>query len=573
MNRSDDLFSGGPTGTPNHYWQRAFDAASETPPPRVWDAVERQLDLDDEDGIIPLWQHRDGQRSMLFGRWVAGIAASLLLTLFGWWAWHRDTALPTETPAVATTQTRPAPLNASPAARAGLPVETPTVANVPSLRREGAVGPPQHVAARRATRGSAGVLAVQTSTDPSALAVATPAGMPSNVPVPGDELGGKRLTGESVDEVIAYGRVTLSLTASPSGGRSEADQPQPASSGRDILYNAPVGTSPAGAASASLNEVVMLPKQAQSLVAQSVVPPAKAQQAAKKEVDQFANESAAEVVQVKQQSARRKAWVSVGAGTSAFNPEMALRASAMTSLASNGVYSNAIVSQASQPTSVQAAVGRAVAIQAGFGLPLGDHWAIETGVGYLSSQGTVSSPVRTASVSTTQAVADNRTLYTDLIANRVAAAQGNAQASPTQDFSGVGTANRYLDNSVANYSLANQRSVSNNYQFVQVPAQVSYEFRPRRKFGLSLLTGLVSNWFVRNTVAETVTVRSGDGIYRPVTVAGTAGLRVRYRPDRHWSASLAGTFQQNLQSLTLNDVNLQALPQQVGVSFSVDRHF
>ncbi|RYF45453.1 MAG: hypothetical protein EOO39_51235 [Cytophagaceae bacterium] len=81
------------------------------------------------------------------------------------------------------------------------------------------------------------------------------------------------------------------------------------------------------------------------------------------------------------------------------------------------------------------------------------------------------------------------------------------------------------------------------------------------------------NWFVRNTVAEAVTIKTGDGVYRPVTLAGTAGMRLRYRPDHYWSASVAGTFQQSLQSLTHTDVSLQANIQQVGLSFSVDRHF
>ena len=103
--------------------------------------------------------------------------------------------------------------------------------------------------------------------------------------------------------------------------------------------------------------------------------------------------------------------------------------------------------------------------------------------------------------------------------------------------------------------------------------QLSYELRPRRKFGLALITGMVSNLFVRNTVADAVTVKAQDGVYRPITVAGTAGMRLRFRPDKHWSASLAGTFQRSLQSITRPEVGIQALPQNMGVYFSVDRHF
>jgi hypothetical protein len=200
---------------------------------------------------------------------------------------------------------------------------------------------------------------------------------------------------------------------------------------------------------------------------------------------------------------------------------------------------------------------------------LGEHWSIETGVGYLSGQNEVQSPARVASLTSAVKAATADNLYLELIgrlADRPALANYSVGASSAQY-------DAMRANQASNYASNQQQAVSNLYQFVQVPVQVGYELRPRRKFGLALLTGMVSNWFVRNTVAESITINAGDGVYRPVTLAGTAGMRLRYRSDSHWSASVAGTFQQSLQSLTRTDVNLQAQPQQVGLSFSVDRHF
>lgn len=218
-------------------------------------------------------------------------------------------------------------------------------------------------------------------------------------------------------------------------------------------------------------------------------------------------------------------------------------------------------------TTLQNQIGHAVAFQAAIGIPLSEHWSVESGIGYLSGQNEIQSPSRISSLATTVRSAATDNLYADLLTRLVnqPVAMANVTADKFYDYT--------LANQASNYTANQQQVVSNAYQFVQVPVQVGYELRPRRKFGLALLTGLVSNWFVRNTVAESITVKASDGVYRPVTLAGTAGMRLRYRPDNSWSASVAGTFQQSLQSLTRTDVSLQALPQQVGLSVSVDRHF
>lgn len=264
---------------------------------------------------------------------------------------------------------------------------------------------------------------------------------------------------------------------------------------------------------------------------------------------------------------RRKAWVSAGIVAAAFNPELAVRSTTTPTLAmAADAYPNQFNNLSIGATpSISARTGSALTVQVQTGLPLGEHWAVETGVGYLSGQASVQSPSR-SNYAYNSSDASNATLYSDLINNRLSAnsAAYSSVANSLNDPASSSKVSRYV---------TTEQTVSNTYQFVQVPAQVSYEFRPRRKFGLALLTGLVSNWFVRNTINQTVEVKAADGVYRPVTMAGTAGVRLRYRPDAHWSASMAGSFQQNLQSLTLNDVNLQALPQQVGLSFSVDRHF
>ncbi len=40
---------------PDDFWRNAFDEAAETPPPRVWDAIERRLDESGGPKVLPLW--------------------------------------------------------------------------------------------------------------------------------------------------------------------------------------------------------------------------------------------------------------------------------------------------------------------------------------------------------------------------------------------------------------------------------------------------------------------------------------------------------------------------------------
>ncbi|MEZ0608668.1 hypothetical protein ACAW74_09140 [Fibrella sp. WM1] len=596
MNRSDDYIMGSASGSPNDQWKRVFDDASEAPPPRIWDAVERQLDLDDEDGIIPLWQHRQGQQSMLFGRWAAGIAASLLLTLFGWWAWHRDDALRPN--ATNSSQMAVAPKPAPSASAA--PSSTGESASQPNQLASRSVQPEQPTtlatnvpvrasrrAQQRATSGRGSQPAV--SEAPLVAAVSTPVSEPTQPAIePSMVVSEQLVITQRVASQGTVGQVAMSLTmSSRSMSTMSFSQPQ-LTPGNGQITSTQLVANPAPTLQADVPGIVppgadLLKSENTSSdrlalnVAPLSIQPLSVRAVGNDRIVWYRHEGTAEasaqqadVASAQSRTDHRKAWVSAGVAAASFNPTLAMRSSAVASMANlnnNGTLNNLAVNSAA----ISAQTGNAMTVQVSAGLPLGEHWAIETGVGYLNSQASVQSPGRAAYTSVSDkgnaGNVSNQTLYTDLISSRLS----NQSVAYAPSANGLSYDFTVAQN--ARYQQSAGVTVSNAYQFVQVPAQVSYEFRPRRKFGLALLTGLVSNWFVRNTVNQTIDVKSGDGIYRPVTMAGTAGVRVRYRPDRHWSASMAGMYQQHLQSLTLNDVNLQALPQQVGLSFSVDRHF
>jgi hypothetical protein len=129
-------------------------------------------------------------------------------------------------------------------------------------------------------------------------------------------------------------------------------------------------------------------------------------------------------------------------------------------------------------------------------------------------------------------------------------------------------------NTVQNtYSLQTRQSLTNDYQFVQVPVQVGYQLRPRKRLGLALVGGFLSNIFVRNTVGNELIITNKDGVYRPVSWAATLGARVRYRPSRQWSASLAGVYQPSLGFGTRPQSAVQSQPTSTGMSFGINYHF
>ncbi len=527
MNQSDDLFPP-PGGTPNPHWARAFEQAADAPPPRVWEGVERQLDLDEADGILPLWQHQQGRQSMLFGRWAASVAASLVLAALGWWAWHREDALRPDAPTVATRQlTRATP---------------PSI--VPSLSEN---------------RTSPGTLAAQSIVDEQIRVEK----MPLNV--------GKRSPAEETIAALNPARHRVAVLANslvsnsirqqgPSESTTVAQPALPAhgslappavptltqaetAADRPVLAVVPLAHRPITQRDISIDRIVWYRAEASTDVPGAVS-------------EQFTNKKSTSRV-----------WVSAGIATAAFDAGVMARTTAN----SVSYQSNALMISPNDPAAgLQSQVGQVLAVQASIGVAVGRRWTVETGVAYTAGRSDVWSPMRNAT-----ALAKSRdggsanNLYTDLLQQATA-------PQPTADqmaFAPMYQAENVAAKLGASYTSTNPQVVANGYQFVQVPVQVGYELRPRRKLGLALLTGVVSNWFVRNTVADTRILDANAGVYRPVTVAGSAGMRLRYRPGKNWSASVAGTFQQSLQSLTQTEVGFRATPQQLGLSFCVDRHF
>jgi hypothetical protein len=241
----------------------------------------------------------------------------------------------------------------------------------------------------------------------------------------------------------------------------------------------------------------------------------------------------------------------------------------MASLANGGVVKNtSITNGAYQAQSVTSRANFSIAYQFSAGMLLNKRWSIETGVGFLAGRSTVDTPTQlsaNAIVATNDIRATTGNLYVDALRNSSA----NGRKGTSLDQANFAN-NGYVQLA---YSDKTRQMLTNDYQFVQVPVQVGYQLRPKKRLNLAVLGGIISNIFVRNTVDNEIIVTTKDDIYRPVSFAAIVGARFRYQPSAQWSASLAGIYQPSIGLVTLAHSQVQSQPTTAGMTLGVDYHF
>jgi hypothetical protein len=557
---------------PDDFWRKAFEEAAETPPLRVWDAVERRLDEGDKPKVLPLWGAGFVSSRPLM--WGTGVAAAVALALIGWWMLRAVPAtesrsvahqLPAQTESTAVTRSTPNETTASPLAkttpgqpaiRTGQPNETVAF----NTKAAGSINKPSDTTPAQPVDVS---VMDQEIADPlSRIALAPAADQQHARSVP------PRLAGEPQRDVIQSESIAAdqqSLVMSPAAGKranfraaaqvnESVDRDNAASLAvLDAVSVTPLRQNPSFDALATRALRLKSPAAIQRIV---WFRPA---------------EPSIEPERIQPKRAGREAWASLSMMPGAFNPTVAIR-SAQASLAKTTALSNSSVNQ----PAIASRANFSVAYQAGAGVQLNERWSVESGVGYLAGRSTVDSPVQQTAVysllaASPAATPRETTLYVDALRTSVANASpaaGNVLVSA--DFTNT-AANRYSMQN--NYNPQARQTIANDYQFVQVPVQIGYQLRPRKRLGMALIGGFLSNIFVRNTVGDELVVTAKDGVYKPVSLAATLGARFRYRPSKQWSASLAGMYQPSLGTGTRPESVVQSRPTSTGMSFGIDYHF
>lgn len=554
MSQLNDPLQAFPQGQGDPEWQRLFDEATEMPPPGVWDAIERELDRDDDLRVIvvPFW----GRTST----WIWSAAAAVVLLLLGWWSLRAvEPISPAPSKSIANAQL-PSQSNTkrqeSSADELNNPV-TPKKAKAPQLASRSL--PVQSVPTDQPVNVSSNNK--RTSTDqPVSVALDNRPSSTNNI-----ALSNKQSATEK----------TISEPVKSSGEVAVIGSPQPDQTGSDLPAQ-------------SAQTLILTPQTTESANALTTLdtrPMRLSRMYGTQRIVWFKPTETA-LADVRAKKEKQEHWASVSVMPSSFDPGLGLQNANVAYGNTFSQMSYASSARNSIPT-LRSQADLSVAYQLSSGLQLSNRWSVETGVSYLEARSTVASPVQTIVYSM---VASNRAsnLYADALNNSrsnekvnppATSAPGTIGGGPGQIGSGgptSGPSSADATISLLNpnvYDANRAQTLSNNYTFLQVPVQIGYQLRPRKRLGFTVLGGFLTNLFVRNTVNQELEVTNSDGIYRPFTLSASTGLRFRYRPTRRWSASMAGIFQQALQRGTRLGTDLTTRPRTMGVSVGLDYHF
>ena len=523
---------------PDDFWRKAFDEAAETPPARVWDTIERRLDESNGPKIIPLWGVGLASSGPVI--WGTSIAAALALLIVGWWA----ITTPSDQQAIA----RPEPAHQIGPVAVSPVVPTHSSASTSSGQSSEAVAsvgkttgtltrssaPSVHQPWGRSAEGS-GQFRVAQSTETSGNQ-ANPLRIPlRSVTTLSDS---PRLSTTNISTSAAHQMAGTSFDIDRANALSRTSSNQVDVVAFKQLKGKPLRMRSPG----NIQRIVWIQPAELPITPEST----------------------------KEKHKKRELWASVSAMPGAFNPLVSMRSY-------QSDFSNALAATAinTNQGSVNSRANFSVAYQAGAGVQLNERWSVESGIGYLAGRSTVDAPTQSATYYgfAQGAVADRNVVVSNQYVDALRNSSSNRLASSPSATSldKQSTSNAYISNT--NYSSQTRETLSNDYQYMQVPVQVGYQLRPRKRLGLAVLGGLLTNIFVRNTVGNNLVVTAKDGVYRPVSLAATMGARVRYRSSGRWSASLAGLYQPSLESGTHADSQVQVHPTSTGMSFGVDYHF
>ena len=187
---------------------------------------------------------------------------------------------------------------------------------------------------------------------------------------------------------------------------------------------------------------------------------------------------------------------------------------------------------------------------------MSSRWSLESGIQYLQGN------------SVYQGVNAFSTSSNSYINSLESAVNLSDNTIPRYDFATISSDKALIQ------TLSTTQDISNSYQFLQVPVQTGFALiKPKRKFSLWLLGGLINNIFLKNTFQtgqdNTMTVSGNDSPYRRLSFSATTGIRLQYKISKRWTTLLSGNYQRSVGSTTRASAVFQARPQLMGVRAGV----
>lgn len=508
-------------------WRKAFQGASETPPPSVWEGIEARLDEEKGSGVVlPLWW----QSPRLW--YAAASVAALLFVGLGLWYANDNKQIES-------------------AGQNQVAVQKPIEKQHDPANTEIARSEAEKPSSNEKSAEKSPLETSKQATDQATIAARATAGQPStrqNVPATENEVAAA-LTEKNKNADVQPSR------SSVTSGESFASNTRPSVTGSnkgEVVKEsqAPVSTSqsvPENLAIAADGPATEITTTTQLLAS---LPYRDLDVHVQKRYVFFRPETRIEEPVAPPK--HKEYWAALGLMPASFNPDLKVK-EAPTAFSAQSVSNKKSVSGTSES-------GVSYALQTQGGMRLSKHWSVELGVSYLKGN------------SDYQGGGYVLNAYNSVAANVLEnALAGLSSRNESASFDKLGSFNNgalYID--VA-------KKVSNNYHYLQLPVQAGFTINPDKRLSYSLLGGMMANFFLSNELeaasGEIIKTTASDDIYRGMNWAATTGLRFNYKLSSKWNANLTGSYQKAVSSGFKSNQSLESHPYLYGVSWGVRYSF
>ena len=127
-------------------------------------------------------------------------------------------------------------------------------------------------------------------------------------------------------------------------------------------------------------------------------------------------------------------------------------------------------------------------------------------------------------------------------------------------FENTSALNRGTLNSTDTYELAN------NFEYVAIPLKLGYQLI-NRKVGVSLSSGISTNFFLKNTLKDKSGTRNDvevtNGVsspYKSLNFNGLLGAEISYQWNEHYQLAIVPDYRLSLGGVTKTDAFIQSKP-------------
>jgi len=533
-------------------WKKAFNEASETPPPMVWERIEARLDQDDNNKMIPLWW-----RSPKLWYAAASIAALLLVGVGLWMSNRSGSVQDRKIDIAAKMPSRTEANGVDPGENGGREEGRSTAGD--------SVSGDNNIAAT-GTKGKESLNGKAENSKINRSEIAA-----SKVEV--DQFGGsksknnrRKVPGKGNESIIASEQNEAVLKGNQIAGKASSIENEEISKTDFAEKNKEKEVSKevyakevASSATVIEAEKESIASQNQSILTDLLQPiPFKSLEVfVQKRYVYYKPEVQAEE-KLPELKKPKEYWAGVGLMPGSFNPDVQIKEAP-----------NAFVGQlASRQKSLTGTneAGTSYAIQTQGGMRFSKHWSVELGLSYLQGNAKYQGGGYVLNAFS-NATANASNVLQDALAN-LSSSKNNQPNLPSTDPGFANNSTLYIDVN---------KKVSNDYQYLQLPVQAGFTLRPDKKLSYSLLGGMMANFFLSNELeaatGEIITTTASDDIYRNMNWAATTGLRFNYKLSTKWKASLTGSYQKAITSGFKANQSLESHPSLYGVSWGVRYSF